>query len=86
MNKEIIEKQFLACFRLQIEESRDMFKDLTKEVVTFLKKTHRNLEFMKVEYSQQNRVHRSCSEYQVSCGAEPSFGTFRSEDNKFLEM
>lgn len=53
----------------QIKASRDMYKAVMKQMITFLEKTHRSLDILSTRLNNQTRTitpTRTRSEYQVS--------------------
>jgi hypothetical protein len=50
---------------LQIEKSREMYKAVMKQVVTFLERAHRSLELLGNRLNTKQTVPRSKSEHQI---------------------
>lgn len=50
---------------LQTEKSREMYKAVMKQVVTFLERAHRSLELLGTRLNSKQTVPRSKSEHQI---------------------
>ncbi|XP_074028262.1 uncharacterized protein [Leptinotarsa decemlineata] len=49
----------------EVQKSRDMYRAVMKQVVTYLEKTHHSLELLGSRMSRRHSVHRSKSEHQL---------------------
>lgn len=51
---------------MQIEKSREMYKAVMKQVVTFLEKAHHNLELISSRLNTKQTVPRTKSDHQIT--------------------